>query len=114
MGRQSRAERRDRGEVSAAERKKRTDGERGQIQRRNQREKGEREGGWGGGREGEGAFTGPGPGACQSRSIAHTVPRACPASASPECPPSGLNSAAHARFSACKHKRDGAVGAGGG
>lgn len=66
-----------------------------------------------GGERRRGGFHRAQTGGCQSRS-AHTVPRACPASASPECPPSGLNSAAHARFSACKTQegRDGAVGSG--
>lgn len=83
----------------------------GQSQRKSER-LGERAGGrvgWGEKRR-EGFHRARAAG-CQSRSIAHTVPRACPASASPECSLSSLNSAAHAKGSRhAKHKRDGEVG----
>lgn len=55
---------------------------------------------WGGGRKGERAFTGPRPRAAAPEHRTHGS-RACPASTSPECSPSGLNIADHARFSAC-------------
>lgn len=100
-GRQSRAERKETGKRLAQQRERRGQTERADPEEEPERAKGgERAGGVGGEKERE-LFTGLGRGP-QSRSIAHTVPCACPASASPECPPSGLNSAAHARFSACR------------
>lgn len=79
---------------------------------RTDQEKSERESGrvgWGERRRG--GFHRAQAGGCQSRSIAHTVPRACPASASPECvhllasTVQLMQGSQHA-----KHKRDGAVG----
>lgn len=79
--------------------------------------RGDVRGQWGGGRKGERAFTGPRPRAAAPEHRTHGS-RACPASTSPECSPSGLNIADHARFSACitqegRSGGDGGCGGGG-
>lgn len=115
-GRAERGKRR--GEVREAERQS-GDRKGGETEREDRSREGARGRGGESGRAGwgerrRGGFHRAQAGGCQSRSIAHTVPRACPASASPECPPSGLNSAAHARFSACKTQEGRSGGVGGG
>lgn len=105
-------EERDGGRRLAQQRERRED-RRKADQRRNQRGRRGKSGQVGWGREGEGAFTGPGPGACQGRASHTRFHAPAPASASPGCPPSGLNSAAHAGSRHAEHKRTGRWGLGG-
>lgn len=92
--------------------RKRGETDRGQTKRRSEVE-GERAGGWGGGREGKGAFTGPRPGAA-SPGASHTRFPA-PALPLPLLSVHLLASTVQLMQGSrhAKHKRDGAVGGGG-